>query len=341
MWELALIAQDFDSRRQAIFADIDRKDGPAWSQIYAICMDVLKSIEARVDAYGKPAATVAPQSTQTEERQRISAPLKEDPIFSSQSSSKSLRNGVETAWDQFARSPGSTPASELSPMAKKTWQNAKDRVLSKEQQEAMSPDHLKGQARQWVTDLMGIGWVRDLFQHDFRTQFAAVVLGTPYAEPTLYSHAVLALCELASHSLVEDQYGNVHRDVPGIVRALTTVITKIEALKRQFPLHWTDTKGLRDAPEVELLLDALRTGLGHVVSKFEPYSTDLRLSLADLRFAKEAITPPQQQAKAPPKEAKPAPAKERVIKARPAEERGAQRRSQRREQRGSEMEQVR
>ncbi|UKZ73378.1 hypothetical protein TrVFT333_001024 [Trichoderma virens FT-333] len=292
MWELALTAQNHQSRRQSIFNDIDRQGGPMWSQIYAICMETLKSIETHVDAYGQPAAHITPGAIQIEEKHRSSAPLREDPIFTSQSRQATLRTGVEKALDKLARNPGSTPASELSPIARKTWQNAKDRVLSKEQQEAVSPDHLMDQARQVVTGLISIGWIGDLIRQNFRTQFAAAVLGGPYAEPTLPANAATALCQLAVHSLAEDSYGNVHRDVPSIIRTLASIIKKVEGLKAQFPLHWTDVKGLKECPEVDELLEALKTGLEQVISKFEPYTSDLRLTPTDLRIAKEAIGKP-------------------------------------------------
>ncbi|EGR45902.1 uncharacterized protein TRIREDRAFT_80904 [Trichoderma reesei QM6a] len=293
MWELALIAQNDSARRQSIFNDIDRKGGPMWSQIYSICLETLQSIESNVDAYGQPAAHEAPKPQPMEERHRSSAPLREDPIFTSQARQTPLQAGIEKALERLARNPGSTPASELSPIARKTWQTAKDRVLSREQQEAVSPDHLKDQAQEFATRLLSIGWIGSLIRQDFRTQFAAAVLGSPYAEPTLYANAATALCQLAVNSLAEDSYGNVHRDVPTIIRTLTSIIKKVEALKEQFPLHWTDIKGAKDCPEVDELLVALKTGLEQVIVKFEPYSTDLRLTRTDLRTAKEAYGKPE------------------------------------------------
>ncbi|KAM0246597.1 hypothetical protein ACHAQJ_010158 [Trichoderma viride] len=338
MWELALTAQNYEARRHNIFNDIDRKGGPMWSQLYSICMETLKSIEAHVDAYGQPAPHVPPEAAQIEEKQRSSAPLREDAIFTSQSKQATLRTGVEKALERLARNPGSTPASELSPIARKTWQNAKDRVLSKEQQEAVSPDHLKGQAWELATGLISIGWIGDLIRQNFRTQFAAAVLGSPYAEPTLPANAAIALCQLAVHSLAEDSYGNVHRDVPSIIRTLTAIIKKVEGLKAQFPLHWTDGRGQKDCLEVDELLETLRTGLEQVVSKFEPYSTDLRLTLSDLRFAKEAIAKPEAK-KDKAKELK-TKAKGVSIETRTSED-WAQRKAPRREYRRPEMEQAR
>ena len=266
-----------------------------WAQVYAICMDVLKSIEIRVDEYGRPAVAAAPEPVAAP-KQRVSAPLREDSIFSQEGHATGLRGGVEKAWDQLARAPGATPASELSPLAKKTWKSAKDHMLSKQQQEALTPDHIRGEFEQWTANVMKIELVGALFRHDFRTRFAAAVLGTPYAEPALYVNATRALCQLAVFSLAEDQFGNVHRDVASIVRTLTVVIRKVEALKARFPSHWTDPTGVKESPEVDQILDALRTGLGQVISKFEPYSNDLRLSLGELRMAKEAAVKPEEPA---------------------------------------------
>lgn len=257
-----------------------------WSQVYAICIDVVKSMEKRIDEFGK--APAPPPAVVVAEKQRVSAPLRDDPIFNSKPAAKTIRGEVEKRLGQVARAPGDSPASRLSPIAKKTWKEARDRVLTKEQQEMVSPEHVKGQFGQWTLRLMQIDYVAALFQHDFRTQFAAAVLGTPYAEPTLCINAIHVLCQLSVHSLAEDQFGNVHRDVPNIIRTLTSLIMKLEAFRASFPIHWTDIRAIRDSPEVDEVLSALRAGLDQVVAQFEPYSSDLRLTLTDLRLAKEA-----------------------------------------------------
>lgn len=307
-----------------------------WSQVYAICMDLLKQIENRVDEYGKPPPSAISQPNQATEvkKQRTSAPLRQDPIFAKKAETPGLVGGMEKAWDQIARAPGSSPVSELSPLAKKTWKDARDRVLTKEQQEALSPEHLRSEFGSWTTSLMRIEFIGALFRHDFGTRVAGVVLGTPYAEPTLYTNAVQAICLLAVHSLAEDQFGNVHRDVPSIIRTLTAVIRKVESLNQSFPLHWTDASGIKESPEVDEILDALRTGLEQVVSKFEPYSNDLRLSLGDVRLAKEAMVKPEKVPTLREKEpvAKPKPIEEKKIE--PT-------RAHRRESRRPEMAQVR
>lgn len=261
-----------------------------WSQVYAICMTLLKGMEERVDAYGKPLVAPAPVKAPEVPKPRVSAPLKQGEIFTKSGVS---RSGVEKAWDQIARSPGTSPMAELSPIAKKTWQQTRDRMLSKGQQEAVSKESLRSFVDQAVSYLIQLEGIGGIFRQDFKTEFAAAVLGQPYAEPTLYIHATQALCQLAVHSLEDDQFGNVHRDVPSIVRTLTTLITKVSALQDRFPMHWTDNTGRRESPEVEQVVDAMRQGLDQVITRFEPYANDLRLTLTDIRLAKEAITKPE------------------------------------------------
>lgn len=293
MWELAHIAEQDQARRQAIYEDIDRKDGPMWAQVYAICMELLKSIDNRVDEFGKPAAPAAVAPVEAEPLHRSTAPLRNDAFLTKQEGPKTLSSGMRKAIGQVSQSPGSSPAKSLSPLAKKTWKDAKDHLLTKEQQEFLSPTNVKGQFESLARYLISVPKLGQLVHEDFATSFTGVVLGAPFAEPTLYCNATRALCLLAVNSLEEDQYGNVHRDVPSIIRTLTSVIRKIEALKARFPIHWTDTKGDRDSPDVNLVLDALRGGLAQVVAAFEPFSTDLRLTLGDLRHAKEASIKPQ------------------------------------------------
>ncbi|KAF4125884.1 nucleoporin NDC1 [Geosmithia morbida] len=307
MWELALIAQKFEARRKAIYADIDRKDGPMWAQVYAVCMDAIKSIEVRVDNYGKPPAPVQAPSQTEEPRQRFSAPLRTDPVFSPSkarsgagSKAKEVVKILTSGSDQ-----SSSPLAELSPLARKTWSSTKDHMLTRQQQEAMSSQNVLGQLEKLVLSAMSFGWVRALLQQEFRTELAGAVLGSPHAEAILYVSATNALCQLAVHSLGEDQFGNVHRDVPSIIRTLTSVIRKVEDFKHRFPVHWTDASNSRASPEVDQVLEAMRTGLREVVASFEPFCHDLRLTPGDLRHAKEAAAPKPNEMEERPKEKEP------------------------------------
>lgn len=298
MWELSLIAQRFEERRRAIYADIDRKDGPMWSQVYAACMEVIKSIEARADNYGKvqkPAAST--DATLTTRDSLKPLPESKDPIFRNQPSSHSQSGKALQIINQSVQAIGNSSdgssLKKLSPYAKRSWKHAKDQFLNEEQQEAVSPEAIKGSFETMTLWLIGTSsWGGALLRQDYRTDLAAAALGTPDAEPWLYVNAVRALAQLAVHSLGEDQYGNVHRDVASIIRTLTSVIRKVEDLRQRVPVHWTDAGSPKESPEVEHVLDAMRASLSEVVTSFEPFCHDLRLTPGDLRLAKEAAASP-------------------------------------------------
>jgi nucleoporin NDC1 len=278
-------------RRKAIYEDIDRKDGPMWSQIYMICLTLIKSMETRVDEYGKapaPAALPAGDVGQPKPQARVTAPLKEDPIFQNKAATKSMRGEVEKVVGQLARSPGHSPVSQLSPIAKKTLRDARDKILSKERQEALAPENVKSHLHELAIQVISYDWIGGWFKEGFNRRLTAAVFGTPYAELSLYINAASVLSLLAVHSLTEDKFGNVHRDVPTIIRTFTAVIKKLEGFKARFPTHWTDITPNKETPEVDKVLDALKTALAQVVEAFEQYSSDLRLTLKDVRLAKEA-----------------------------------------------------
>ena len=268
-----------------------------WSQVYAICMDIIKGIETRADNYGKVVAPAAPAPAAPEAQavqRTTTGVLKDDQIFSKSKPQTGMGKVIRNI-DRGVQAIGSGPhpdgssLTKLSPIAKKTWNQAKDQFLSKEQQEAVSPEGLKTHYEGLFLRLIEFSsWTDALLRQDYRTDLAAAALGSPHAEPRLFTTAVTALTQLAVHSLGEDQFGNVHRDVPSIIRTLTLVIRKVEDLKTRVPAHWTDAGKPKESPEVEQVLAALRTGLGEVVTSFEPYCHDLRLTPGDLRLAKEA-----------------------------------------------------
>lgn len=262
-----------------------------WSQVYVLCFDVVKALEKRIDDYGKPPpppAAVQPEPA-SGQKSRTSAPPKDDPIFQKRSTAPSRRGELEKAVGQASRDPGNTPLSQLSPRAVKTLRHARDKILTKEQQEALSSPKVTGQFQAWALYLVQNEYVGWIFRSDFQRRLTAAVLGTPYSEASHHINAIDSLSLLAVHSLTEDKFGNVQRDIATIVRTYTVVIRKLEAFKTSFPTHWTDVEGSRDAPDVDAVLAALKRGMSHVVQEFEPYCQDLRLTRTDIRLAKEAF----------------------------------------------------
>ncbi|OTB08937.1 hypothetical protein M426DRAFT_316233 [Hypoxylon sp. CI-4A] len=295
LWELALIARDFDIRRRSIFEDIDRKDGPIWSQIYVTCLDTLKALEQRIDNYGKPPApppaqadAAAPAPQQPQPQARIVQPPKDDDVWASTPVRKGLRNSLGNMVKGVVLSPGQTPVDVYLPEAKRRALEATDHLLTQEQKEAFTPEGVHTIFQTLSFRVLSVPSIGTLFQQLFSRRLTAAVFGQPYGESSIYINAAYALSKLAVSSLTEDQYGNVQRDVPAIIRTFTAVIKKLEKFRDGFPIHWTDLKKTRDCAEVEELLDALKDGLNELITAFGQYSTDLRLTRADMRLAREA-----------------------------------------------------
>ncbi|KAI0154324.1 nucleoporin protein Ndc1-Nup [Xylariaceae sp. FL1272] len=288
MWELALIARDSEARRKAIFDDIDRKDGPMWPQIYGICIDVIRGLERRIDDYGKPPAPAAsvPAAETAKAHERIAQPIRTDDVLIPRASSKTAF--VKRTVSKVVTSPGRTPAEDYGPELKRRAADVADRLMTKEQQAALKPKALQGRLGELAMQALTLPVIGPLFQSTFGRRLIKAVIGSPYAELSVYVNAAFALSQLAVCSLTEDKYGNVQRDVPSIIRTLTAVIKKLERFRDEFPMHWTDVGKSRECPEVEKLLAALKDDLDALVTAFAPYSSDLRLTRADMRLAREA-----------------------------------------------------
>ncbi|KAK4202559.1 putative nuclear envelope protein ndc1 [Triangularia verruculosa] len=291
MWELAYIARDFQDRRKAIYEDIDRKNGPMWSQVYKICIDTLKQIEERIDnynKYGKPAPPppelVYDNSKVTEKKRLTQTVPKEEDVFEASPQRRGFREAVERTVSKVVTDPGQP--SQLSPAARRFAERAKDELI-KAQKQATGREDTEGLAKDFATKFLEspLGWP---FRRTYRRKMAGIVLGGPYGEASLYANAAFALSGLAVSSLQEDKYGNVQRDVAELVRVLTGLVRKIEELKGGVEVSWTDTEGRRDCEEVEEVLEALRWSLRGLLGGFGVYARELRLGLGDVRRAREA-----------------------------------------------------
>lgn len=284
MWELALIAKDFQPRRKAIYQDIDRKDGPMWSQVYRLCLDVVHEIETRIDSYNK-----APEPPTKE---LVLPPTKEASQSALQVSSDSIllatptkKSRVETIVGSAAvRSPGQAP--RLSPLVQKGYSQAKG-VMDEVARQATSSENLHSPIQKWTRRFLDSP-IGVAFRQTYDRRITTIVLGSPYAEPSLFINAISALTRLALQSLTEDSYGNVQRDVSSIIRTFTAVTVKLETFKAEFPIHWTDLGGSKECEQADAILATLKNALQQLIEGFGPYARDIRLTFADMRLAREA-----------------------------------------------------
>ncbi|ROV97029.1 hypothetical protein VSDG_04186 [Cytospora chrysosperma] len=297
MWELALIAKNFQPRRIAIYQDIDRKDGPTWSQIYALCLDVVKGMETRIDSYGKapePDTALVPATTEVKPAPAPVKPVSSEDVLLATPNKKTLRSEVERVVRKEAVSPGQP--SRLSPMVEKRVSQAKGYVedIARQATGAESPDNpFQYWTRRILDSPLGLP-----FRQTFDRRITTAVLGEPYGETSLFINAISALTLLAVFSLTEDSYGNVQRDVTTIIRTFTAVTTKLEGFKADFPLHWTDFDGKRECADIDAILKTLKEGLQQLIHAFGPFARDLRLTFADVRHAREAAGLPAREREA-------------------------------------------
>lgn len=300
LWELAFIARDFSDRRVAIYTDIERKDGPAWSQICKVCLDVVATLEARVDPQVVVVASAAAATGSEEDAslRRLTKSVRDHAgiMVAMPARKNTFQSEVEKMVTKVAIDPQASP--RLSPMAHKALGGARRR-LQEVQRDISGPENAGSSVQQLARHVLALPVVGWPFRLTFRNRITAAVLGGPYGEPSIYVNAISALRLLAVHSLQEDKFGNVQRDVAAIVRALTAATAKLDAFRAAFPVHWTDVLAERDCPEVDDIRAALKDGLADLLASFGQYSRDLRLTKTDVRLAEEAASSGRIQTDAP------------------------------------------
>jgi nucleoporin NDC1 len=292
-WELAYIAERFQGRRKVIFEDIDRQGGSVWSQILTICLEIITGIDKRIAEY-EGTALKAKMEEPVPEQPRIGKPLKDGisksgDLFQSTPRPKSRGAGAIEYFDTISKSLGQSPP-RPSQAASKLLVKVENAVFSPKQNEQVAKDGMPGLLREWATWFLQtkLGW---LFRQEYRRRIAKVVLGSPYGDAGIIVDAVDSLTRLAVCSLQEDKYGNVQRDVKKIIQTLTATVTKLEKFRTSIGVHWTDVEKKQDSPEVDTVLDALKSGLNQLIDAFGNYTEDLRLSQSEMRLAREAATP--------------------------------------------------
>ncbi|KAH9223511.1 nucleoporin protein Ndc1-Nup [Leptodontidium sp. 2 PMI_412] len=285
-WELVYIGERFQGRRKQIYTDIDRPGGSTWSQILAVCMEVINGIQTRIADYEKPPSTGASNSPKVPEPPIQGLPRMAEPIQQTDIFTKPKKRGTRESVGQIVKNHGQSPPSPVSPRAKKLLEKA-ETMLSPASQDDQS---LAALLREWTLVFLKypVSWP---FRQTYRRRITAIVLGQPYGDVGVLVDAVDAVTRFSVCSLTEDEYGHVQRDVKSIIQTLTTTVMKLEALKANLGFHWTDIERKQECPEVDIVLEACKIGLNELVTAFGDYSEDLRLSQSEMRAARLAATP--------------------------------------------------
>jgi len=291
-WELVLITERFDARRKSIYEEIDRKNGSTWKQVLAVCLAEIKGVSERIQAVQSPAldpsALKKPEPIQT--IPRISQPLKEDSVVGKGAPPTTRLDKLGNFASDFVKTHSSPP--ESSPPTKRLLEYSST-LLTPERKAQLGSDTMTS----WLqTQLLLL--IRSPFGIPFRKSLRrtakVVVAGTPYSRAGTIADAASALTGLAVCSLKEDSLGQVYKDVPEIIRAFVTTIKQIEGFVRGMEAHWTDTdlegkdeNEIRKMPDIEELLEALKSGLEKVILAFAEYLESLEMAKTEITEAKE------------------------------------------------------
>jgi nucleoporin NDC1 len=310
MWELLCLAQGWEQRRRSIYDEIDRAGGSTWSQILAICLEVVSGMEARITSFQTPNLPISNATTKSlgvrdpalppspELLPRIAQPLGDgintpgDIILPASETAAGKARRAAVAMGRFVKSHGESPPESFSSRSKALLSKAEETVLDQQQQQSLSQQGVTGLFRKQFIQILEtpLGWP---FRQGYRRRVTAVVLGAPYGDVGIIVDAIDSLTRFAIRSLTEDKYGNVQKDIKAIMLTFTTAIIKLESFRAQIDIHWTDVQHKRECPEVDTILAALRGGLSALLDSFEQYATALKISRTDLRRVKEAAAAPR------------------------------------------------
>ncbi|KAI9873812.1 MAG: hypothetical protein M1830_010584 [Pleopsidium flavum] len=298
-WELIYVSQRIPARRKLFFEDIDRKGGAMWTQVLIACLDVIQSMNTRIAEFQNPSAAAPPPQPQQNNIQslpRISAPLKQGNIFTNPLPPSSRREMAQTTIGNLTKSYGqSQPTKPFSisesPRAKKYLESGKNKILTPQQQQALSPAGLQETFNSYLMQFLRSPFGQP-FRQTLHRRACVVVLGTPYSNLSIIVDAIDSLTRLAICSLTEDSYGRVQADVPVVIRTFVNTIANLEAFKQNLPVHWTDVEfreqdGARRIEEVDLVISGLRSGLRELVEAFGGYADNLGLGVREMRIARE------------------------------------------------------
>ncbi|KAI9371542.1 nucleoporin protein Ndc1-Nup [Aspergillus egyptiacus] len=317
-WELCLISKQFPDRRQAIFNDIDREGGSAWTQILQPATEIVQGISIRINQQkapptSKPSSSAAKSDPVLRTLPRLTDPLSQDNILASSpkpvTTTERFGDAFSTTMRSFGDSPDWTPKARA--RARDVFDRASAAVLSPERKQKLlgsaqdmklltgppsKPENIHPFLSQLLRSPIGF-----FIQQPYARRLSGVVLDTPTANLTSIVYAIESITALLIASLQEDRYGKVQADLPGVVRLFTeTTMTLEQYAHGGLDIHWSDITfppssnpaaqdAARRVPDVELVIDSLKSSLTDLLSAFKPYLKDVGLVGKDLRLAREAV----------------------------------------------------
>jgi nucleoporin NDC1 len=294
-WELVIIAQKHPDRRKVIFADIGREGGRAWDQMLGAALDVVKTINSRIEAATSQLSPIEeeqnPDAMEIDSLPRIAPPIKEKLIFAQSPPPQTRTEEIESYIDWGAKRIGQSKDPFQPPISR--WRELSKYITpAGNSQETPNQNPLfsfasylmQASRTEWL--FTPIGW---FFRPTFSRKVNTTILGHPQANAAVITDAIESITRMLVASLSEDLYGTAISGVPTTVRAFTTTINTIETFVQH---HVKEEAGPEaDIDEVEIVLARLKAGLAELLGAFQLFLVDQGVSAADHRSAQNSARP--------------------------------------------------
>ena len=313
-WELNVISQQCPDRRKAIFNDIDREGGAAWSQILGASVELIEAVSRRIDEtkqkqQRKKQSKVAQKSEpEIHSLPRLAEPPKNEGIFAAPPKAHSRREKFEDAVSKTAKSYGQS--ADWTPVARARARDVLDRASSA----ILSPEgkrKLINYSSNELKLLSGSETIHPLiarvlrspvgepFRQYYTQRLSSIVFGGPYSTLCPLVDSIESVTSLLIASTSEDVFGKVCADVSKVLRLYTGTITSVSSFANGgLDVHWSDVifppssqpeaqAAARRVEDIDLLLDVLRSSLGRLVTAFGRYARDFGISDKELHQAQK------------------------------------------------------
>lgn len=290
---MALITERFSHRRQSIYQEDERRNGPTWKQVVDVCLGEIRDINSRIKDQQPPELQAngegekKPASVQLVPR--ISSPLKDGKITEPIPPAGTRLQKFETFASDLAR-VHSSPGNAANAQARKLLDSGTS-TLNQGMQSSV------GFFGQHVSTVLQ-SFLGTMFQNSSSRIANVVISGSPYSRAGLINCAIQALTRLAVLSLKEDSLGQFHKEIPEVIRVFSTTIKNTEDYLKRLSLSLAELDLLgasngttNQANSVSCVVDALKDGLEKILNSFAEYLPNMNISRNELREAKElAVT---------------------------------------------------
>jgi nucleoporin NDC1 len=289
LWELALISERYPERRKTIFGELDRKTAATFKQVTDICLSEIRLLTSRLNIALDP--RYQPDDAQGQKKTsgtitlvpRIAQPPKEA-LIKGEGPERDARAEISAFTSGIAKNLSSPENSKSA--------YAREGIRKSEEVAIAGANAVMTKTAGWWPSIVA-SWLGLPFRQDLRRSVSFIIGGAPYSRISVLCNSITAISNLAVSSLREDDYGSVSKQIPEIIRVLITALKKLEEYVDSLTVHWTDFKRLAmpeeermRVPEIELVRDCLRDGLGNILRTFGEYLPAMGLDKSEIQEAR-------------------------------------------------------